>query len=305
MSTKHAFHAGERKIHQAFGIEQQMQDIGSRVIRDFMPQQHSDFYQQLPFILLGHVDVRGRPWASMLTGQKNGQFIFAPDNKHLDIEASAIAGDELQYLDVGQRVGMLGIELHTKRRNRLVAELQRDSGWQWAFSVIQSFGNCPKYIQLRELSWIPTTERQPIRKQAIKQLDKASKALIRQADTFFVASYFVDEQQLDLASNGADVSHRGGEPGFVEVADSGLLTIPDYAGNHMFSTLGNIESNGKAGLLFVDFENGHLLSMTGKAWVNWQTPQPEQYPAAERLWHFQPSQGYWLYNALPFRFSRS
>jgi predicted pyridoxine 5'-phosphate oxidase superfamily flavin-nucleotide-binding protein len=72
--------------------------------------------------------------------------------------------------------------------------------------------------------------------------------LIREADTFFIASSHRD--------GGADASHRGGNPGFVHVLNETKLIWPDYSGNGMFQTLGNLAIDPRAGLLFMDFESG-------------------------------------------------
>ena len=104
------------------------------------------------------------------------------------------------------------------------------------------------------------------------------------ADTFFVATY------ADLAhgERQADVSHRGGKPGFVRIGGDGVLTIPDFAGNLFFNTLGNILANGKAGLVFADFETGGLLQLTGDAEVILEAPELAAFEGAERLWRFTP-----------------
>ena len=64
------------------------------------------------------------------------------------------------------------------------------------------------------------------------------------------------------AAYGADISHRGGRPGFVRV-DGDVLTIPDFRGNRYFNTLGNLIAEPRASLLFVDFETGDLLQLQG------------------------------------------
>lgn len=85
---------------------------------------------------------------------------------------------------------------------------------------------------------------------------------ITAADTFFIGSAHVQA--------GTDASHRGGNPGFVQVHDSRTLRWPDYAGNNLFNTLGNLNVEARAGLLFLDFEHGHTLQLTGSATVSWE-----------------------------------
>lgn len=149
----------------------------------------------------------------------------------------------------------------------------------------QSFGNCPQYIQNRTHKFTrdPSSPapQQPLHSQ---QLTERAKAIIEAADTFFVASY------VDLQDDGrqVDVSHRGGKPGFVRVGDDGLLTVPDFAGNLFFNTLGNFLLNPRAGLLFVDFSTGDMLQMTGRAEVVLTSPEISAFQGAERLWRFTP-----------------
>jgi predicted pyridoxine 5'-phosphate oxidase superfamily flavin-nucleotide-binding protein len=63
-------------------------------------------------------------------------------------------------------------------------------------------------------------------------LGRERTVLIRRADTFFAATAH--------ASRGTDASHRRGNPGFAKVLDETTLRIPDYPGNSMFNTLGNL-----------------------------------------------------------------
>lgn len=80
---------------------------------------------------------------------------------------------------------------------------------------------------------------------------------IKNADTLFVASAGPD--------GSLDASHRGGNPGFVQIIDDNVLKIPDYPGNSLFNTLGNMVQNPNVGLLFVDFEKRETLQLTGTA----------------------------------------
>ncbi len=106
----------------------------------------------------------------------------------------------------------------------------------------------------------------------------ADRDAIAQTDTFFIAS--THSQQ------GADVSHRGGYPGFVQVIDATTLMFPDYVGNNMFQTLGNLSVNPNAGLLLIDFEQGHTLQLNGQAKIIWDAEQLKRFAGAQRLIEF-------------------
>lgn len=272
------WHAGEQQLQAHVGVAERMEAFGRKVIRTWMPDQHREFYQQLPFMLYGAVDAQGRPWASVLEGAPG--FAHSPDAEHLRF-STLPAGDDPAQLRNGEPIGLLGIELHTRRRNRLnghVGDLG-DNGFD--VSVDQAFGNCPQYIQLRQFRRVPLSDPQTRPPQHLDTLDDAATALIEGADTFFVASYVdVDGQRA------VDVSHRGGQPGFVRV-EGNCLTIPDFAGNLHFNTLGNLLLNPQAGLLFIDFSTGELLQLSGRTEIILEGPQIEAFQGAERFWTFE------------------
>jgi len=275
------WHAGEQQLQAHVGVAERMEAFGRKVIRNWMPDQHREFYRQLPFMLLGAVDAQGRPWASVLEGEPG--FAVSPDPEHLHFASRPAADDPAQLRD-GEPVGLLGIELHTRRRNRLnghVANLTADG---FELSVDQAFGNCPQYIQLRQFQRVPLSDPQTRPAQHLNSLDEAASALITSADTFFVASYVDVDGQRSV-----DVSHRGGQPGFVRL-EGNRLTIPDFAGNLHFNTLGNLLLNPKAGLLFIDFSTGDLLHLSGRTEILLEDPQIEAFQGAERLWTFEVEQ---------------
>ncbi len=297
LMTLSPFHAGEQLLQKQMGVREKMEQFGRKVIRNYLPEQHQDFYHHLPYIIIGHADDQGWPWASMILGKPG--FLHSPDPQHLDIHAAPVEFDPLQKaLKPGVHFGLLGIDLSNRRRNRMAAHITETSNGSVKLRVDQSFGNCPQYIQTRTFSKL-STNHQPAETQTINQLDQQTRAFIEQSDTFFVAS-FVPALEGE-ASRGADVSHRGGLPGFIRVDDEYRMTIPDYPGNHHFNTLGNFIENPKAGLLFVDFEQGHLLMLTGRVDILNDVPDQEYFDGAERFWTFTLEQGRWLKHVLPLR----
>ena len=274
------WHEGERFIQEKVGVAERMGSVGQRVIRDYMPDQHREFYAQLPFIVLGSVDEAGAPWATFIEGRPG--FITSPDATTLEIDASADPTDPAASgLQQGKPIGLLGIEMHTRRRNRMNGVVG-EAAHGFRIDVDQSFGNCPRYIQLRDFSYA----RDPGPPyagdvEALAALDASARAMIAGADSFFVASYADRDDRRQV-----DVSHRGGKAGFVRVADDGTLTIPDFDGNLFFNTLGNILLNGKAGMIFVDYATGDVLQMTGTAEVIFDSPEIAAFQGTERLWTF-------------------
>ena len=299
------FHAGEQSVHDRLGIRERMVDLGKRVIRDAMPEQHQRFFEQLPFMLVGSVDATGRPWASVLVGQPG--FIQASDAKHLNFNARPVTGDPLsEGLALNAPLGFLGIELHTRRRNRVNGHVVASHANGFSVEVDQSVGNCPQYIQGREFKWARDAEDvTPRAKEVLSSLDAEAQAFVSRSDTLFVATYAPSDTLHPESSSarGADVSHRGGRPGFVRVEDDRTFLVPDFTGNFFFMTLGNLQLNPRAGVLFIDFDTGDLLLLTGTAEVVWSGDEVDAFDGAERAWRFRMEAGWRLRDALPLRWA--
>ncbi|MDR6888771.1 MULTISPECIES: pyridoxamine 5'-phosphate oxidase family protein [Variovorax] len=296
------FHAGERALQTLAGSREVMAAAGSRVIRDYMPDQHREFFAQLPFLIVGSMDAQLQPWASVLAAPPG--FAHSPDPTHLRIDALPMAGDPLAaQLAQGASLGLLGIQPHTRRRNRMNGSVEAIDATGFTVEVQQSFGNCPKYIQAREPLFAAGQVAAPA--QWIDGLDDAARALIGRADTFFIASALPQHaavgDEADPAAQGVDVSHRGGLPGFVRVGEDGVLTVPDFTGNRFFNTLGNLSVHPRAGLLFIDFENGDLLHVTATAEIVWNGPEVDAFEGAERLLRLRLEQVLRRPGALPLR----
>ncbi|WP_223879263.1 2Fe-2S iron-sulfur cluster-binding protein [Chitinimonas arctica] len=266
------------------GNSARMEEMGRRVIRRFMPDQHRQFYPQLPFIVAGSVDSAGRPWATLIEGRPG--FISSPDATTLRLGGLPGRGDPVHAsIQAGAPLGLLGIELHTRRRNRMNGLVAASDAEGFTVTVGQAFGNCPQYIQLRAFDFI----REPGSHYAgevetLDALDTEASALIAAADTFFVASYFPGDEDQPLPS--VDVSHRGGRPGFVRV-EGQVLSIPDFAGNMHFNTLGNLLLTPRAGMVFVDFASGDLLQLSGTTEIVFDGPEVAAFQGAERIWRLR------------------
>ncbi|MEB3229419.1 MAG: pyridoxamine 5'-phosphate oxidase family protein [Leptolyngbyaceae bacterium] len=294
------FHPGEQAIQTRLGGRDRMETFGRRMIRDFLPEQHRQFYAQLSYFLVGTVDTAGNPWASILVGESG--FISTPSDRTLHIAAQPLFGDPLvDNLVEGTDIGFLGIELHTRRRNRVNGVVSAIAPDGFSVAVGQTFGNCPKYIQARQfdLENFDPTAVKPVH--PLTTLGDRERAMIAAADTLFIATAYLDKSAG--VAKGVDVSHRGGKPGFVGI-EGNTLTLPDFAGNCHFNTFGNIEFNPRAGLLFIDFEQGNLLYLTGRAEVIWDgDPAIALYPGAERLLKFHAETGLLVAGSLPLSWS--
>jgi uncharacterized protein len=273
---------------------------GGAGIRDFMSEPHRQFFAQLPYVFVGAVDSAGWPLATLLTGRAG--FVQSPDPLTLHIAGQPDAGDPAAEALVQDReIGILGIDFSTRRRNRANGRIVSRDMDGITVAVRQSFGNCPQYIQRRvvEASRVDPAQAASNPAESFTRLDAGARAAIERADTFFVASR---SRAGSGAAYGADISHRGGRPGFVLV-DGDVLTIPDFRGNRYFNTLGNLMAEPRASLLFVDFETGDLLQLQGTVQVDWSGAAAEQFTGAERLWRFQVARGWRRKAASPLRWA--
>lgn len=299
-----AFHAGEQALQDRVGVRERMAAVGPLVLRDHMPDQHRELFEQLPTLLLGALDATGQPWATMVAGPPG--FVQTPDARSMWIAVSPDAADPaLAQLTPGAPVGVLGLEPHTRRRNRMNGRVATFDAQGLAVDVEQSFGNCPKYIQARApgLREVVTPPAPPHALGPV--LDATALALIARSDTMFIAS--ASAAQPGAARNdGVDVSHRGGEPGFVRVehtAEGLVLSLPDLPGNLFFNTLGNLALHPLAGLLWVDYEGGGLLHVAARAELLWDDASRAHWPGAQRVLRLVVQGGVWRAHALPWRWT--
>ncbi len=267
------------------------QGAGRAPIRPFMPDQHREFFALLPYLFFAVADEQGWPVASVLTGLPG--FVQSPDPVTLRIDAIPGAGDPAAAgLAAGRGVGLLGLDLATRRRNRANGHLTAVDPGGLAVRVTQSFGNCAQYIQTRQPVAVAGT---PGPVERFDGLDDTARKLVAAADTFFVAS----RSRPDVgAEGGLDMSHRGGRPGFVG-AHGNTLAIPDFRGNRFYNTLGNLLGDPRAGLLFVDFASGDLVQLQGRVEIDW-TAGGAAPAGAERLWRVKVERGWRRRGAFPF-----
>jgi predicted pyridoxine 5'-phosphate oxidase superfamily flavin-nucleotide-binding protein len=294
-----AFHPAELALQERFGRRKMLEAPARRSVRNHLIPQHREFFQQLPFLLVGSIDASGQPWASIVAGAPG--FATSPDPLHLHVDTLPQPGDPLaRNLLHGAPVALLGIELPTRRRNRLNGTVTAVDAGGWTVGVVQSFGNCPQYIQSREFRFVePATDAGAQQGSRNQYLSAEDQGLIASADTFFIAS--ANLRKEDGESYGADVSHRGGRPGFVRIDDDRTVTVPDFIGNFFFNTLGNLQVNPRAGLLFLDFSTGDVLMLRTRTNVIWDGDEVRAFAGAQRLLRFEIDEAIRFKGVFPFR----
>jgi predicted pyridoxine 5'-phosphate oxidase superfamily flavin-nucleotide-binding protein len=266
------YHSGELKVQTRAGVGEAA-NSASRMIYPLIAHVFVDFIQSQPMVILGSVDAYGMVWTSILSGKPG--FMKVMDEQTLKIDARPDESDPLydNLLDGGE-LGLLVIDFATRRRLRLNGSLINEPD---GFSVrtSQVYANCPKYIQARECELQDDISPSPRIARHATSLGGELQQRIKRADTFFIGSFH--------PLGGADASHRGGFPGFVHIVDERTLNWPDYIGNGMFNTLGNISENPNCGLLFIDFDHGGAIQLSGTADINWDKERALLFPGAERI----------------------
>lgn len=279
MQLDSPFHEGEVLVQERSG-EQGQAARNARVIGDSIMPGALGFVGQQRMAVLGSVAPDGALWASLVLGDEG--FVQAPDVTTVVFDGEYMAsasGDPLwANIEDDARVGMLFIELATRRRLRVNGHLKRTPDGGLRLEVVEAYPNCPQYIQRRDLEALDRHDGPADCTSGSAPTD-SQRELVEQADTLFIASAH--------PTGGVDASHRGGNAGFVRWVGESTLRVPDYSGNSMFNTLGNLSANPKAGLLFVDFERGRTLQMTGTAELQWDLDETDQPTGGTgRYWDF-------------------
>lgn len=288
--TPEMTHEGETAVQRRAGFTRS--GWGSAGVRAFVPAVAAEFLARQRLLVIAAADAGGAVWASPLAGPPG--FAAAPDERTVTVDRLPVAGDPLAgRFDEERDIGMLALEPGSRKRMRVNGRARRD-GSGLVVRTEQVYANCPKYIQTRT----PAGDDAPAKPVAAtwsEQPDDGQLRWITGADTFFVATR--------APGKGADASHRGGAPGFVRATGARRLTWPDYVGNAMFMTLGNLELDPRCGLLFLDWEGGRALHLTGRARVDWDPERAAGVPGAQRLVDFDVEQVVEVAGAVPQRWT--
>ncbi|KOG45081.1 pyridoxamine 5-phosphate oxidase [Streptomyces virginiae] len=248
-----AYHWGALAVQERVGVRDLAERVG-RSIGTGIGDVAAAFLGLQPHLVVGAADGAGRVWASLLTGPPGLVRATGPDR--IVVASGPPEGDPLAeaLATAGTRVGSIALDPRTRRRMRLNGTLAVTRRG-FAVEAEQVFANCPKYIQRRSPLELAGQGAGVVRRG--DALTPGQQRTVRGADTFFIAT--------TAEADGVDASHRGGLPGFVEVLSPVELAWPDYAGNAMFLTLGNLTADPRAGLLFPDWESGAVLQLSGRA----------------------------------------
>jgi predicted pyridoxine 5'-phosphate oxidase superfamily flavin-nucleotide-binding protein len=280
-----AYHPGETAVQRRNGVTRD--GWGSAGTGAQIPPVAARFLSAQRLVVIGAAADDGTVWADAVTGPA-GFVTAGPPDRTILIEG--LPRLPAPHFEDERDIGLLAIEPPTRRRMRVNGTARRD-GDRLVVRTEQVYSNCPKYIQTRDIiEEAPANA--PGRPRTGRELTPDQLAAVAGADTFFVATH--------APGHGTDVSHRGGNPGFVMVDGPGRLAWPDYVGNGMYMTLGNLELSPSAGLLFIDWERGDTLHLTGRARIDWDPARAAAVPGARQLVDFEIDRVVEVPGALPF-----
>jgi len=274
------YHEGELRAQQLSGVQSWTHELEE--LPDFLDPGIQYFVAEQTLAACGSVDDRGRVWASVLVGEPG--FLSAGDRVlALHLDRMACHGDDPLWrnLESPLGVGLVVIHLASRQRVRINGRLERRSGDVVYIAVNRAYQECPKYIAPRQIAPPTADEKRPVAaSRRGERLDAARRDLIQRVETCFVAS--------SHAKQGPDASHRGGHPGFIEIVDDRTVRMPDFYGNGIFSTFGNILIDPAAAMVLLDFERGCTLQLTGRAEIQWRGDDPKNLTrGTSRFWQIQ------------------
>jgi uncharacterized protein len=266
------WHEGEIEVQERAGVRADAEELTGMYRRELQPAMVG-FLAQQRLAVITTVDAEGRTWASLVAGQAG--MLQVPDLRAVRLFAPAVeTALPTEHIKANPLVGMLVIDFIRRIRVRIngVAAVEPDGSV--IVGIRQAYGNCSQYIQ-RRTAIAEAGSGHGAQLVVDERLSESQQEMIRRADTFFLGSVHPE--------SGADSSHRGGLPGFVEVISDTRIAFPDYSGNRMFNTLGNVAVNPSVGLLFFEFGSGRTLQITGRASVDWSAERAKRFKGAQRV----------------------
>jgi predicted pyridoxine 5'-phosphate oxidase superfamily flavin-nucleotide-binding protein len=287
-----AFHEGEILVQDRAGVRSEARRVGQMLRAAIRPDARI-FLAERRFVVLAAEATDGHVWVSLVAGPA-GFVTSSEDGTRLHVAIAPDRDDPIAAaLSPESSVGLLVIDFAARRRYRVNGTVQPVSSGI-SLDVREAFGNCPKYIHAyTPLPDGPLSGPSP---RTGDRLDDDQRRWIEHAQTLFLGTTHPDA--------GADVSHRGGAPGFVRVTGPRELVWGDYPGNNLFQSLGNTAVHPPAGLLFLDPPTGSVLQLTGRLEIDWSPEAATQIPAAERVLRFSIEQIVERRGAIPLRWAR-
>ncbi|KND88136.1 hypothetical protein TOPH_07211 [Tolypocladium ophioglossoides CBS 100239] len=269
------FHGGESAVQQMLKVP-----ASENPTNPGLATRYAMRVQQSPLVALGTLDAQGRPWTTVWGGERGFAGPVAPDvlgfSSDVDTRHDPVfgalwegAGEDGMVEPGGSRGKMmaaLAIDLETRDRVKLagamIAGSAKAEAVQAAMLVTESLGNCPKYLNKKEVRRHSPAEARlaseglPLPREAVALVDKA--------DMFFLSS---------TSGETMDTNHRGGTQGFVRVVrneeDEVVLVYPECKSppgpELLYQTLGNLRVHPLIGIVVPDYDTSDVLYLTGSS----------------------------------------
>lgn len=274
------WHEGELAMAKAMHVP----SMDNPTFPDLSPQL-ANHAQIAPLIAIGTLDKQGRPWTTLWGGEKGisqpvaqgilgirSQVVRQYDPVVEELVGKEGDGTVVRAEGLGRMVSGLTIDLETRKRTKFYGRMiagalsmredeatdsqQHIAEVQLVLKIEQSLGNCPKYLNKKH---IELAESSPELVSDSPHLPQPALDLLSKADLFFLSSANNDQDM--------DTNHRGGPAGFVRVVSNdstgAVLCYPEYSGNRLYQTLGNLKVNPVVGICVPDFFTGDMLYLTG------------------------------------------
>ncbi|HWF28599.1 MAG TPA: pyridoxamine 5'-phosphate oxidase family protein [Mycobacterium sp.] len=254
------FHEGELATQRRAGVQVEVKRLEKMLNSAQVSAGASRSLAVQSFAAVTGRDREGVLWISPLTGPPG---FLQGEDEILRVSAVPRKGDPLHRIPVGQQLGLIAVDFAARRRTRINGTLVSSDNAGMTVHIDQAYGNCPQYVHRRDLK-ASTLAAPAADERRGTLLAPSDQAMIAASDTFFLGTTH--------PVRGSDASHRGGPAGFVRVDSPERLWWPDYPGNNMFNSFGNLTVDNEAALLFTDFTTGSTLQVSGTAEVQWTAP---------------------------------
>lgn len=287
--------------------------------------QASFMLQRAPLLAIGTLDDASRPWTTLWGGNPGfsepigGGFVGTRTlvDEEFDPVVRALVGggtkgEMLQPKDGGKMVSGLAIDLVTRKRVKIAGKMaagtlrevdiesegdialpsdvpSKQTQIQLVTKIEESLGNCPKYLNQYELKPALVT---PKLLNEGPTLSPEARALIDKSDMFFLSS---------TSPTSMDTNHRGGPPGFVRTISPTCIIYPEYSGNRLYQSLGNLQLNPLIGVTFPDYETGDVLYTTGTAEILIGAAAAQLMPGTNLAVKIHLTHTLHVHRGLPFR----
>ena len=317
------WHEGERQMHHLLKVP----EYDNPVSPGLTPQAAFGL-QKFPLLAIGTLDEHGRPWTSLWGGDSGfssplgGGIVgvrTAVDINNDPVVKSLLGGkggdgESFKAEGEGQVVSGLAIDLMARKRVKIAGRFiagsfkavdsdedrpgtRGEADAQAVIRITESLGNCPKYLNKRLITPAPLD---PEPQDPSPILSEEALDLLKKADMFFMSS--------SQAGKTMDTNHRGGPSGFARVISNSKegaeIIWPEYSGNRLYQSLGNLMVTPQAGLTFPDYENGNVLYLTGKTEILVGADAASILPRSNLAVKLIVSEARFVFKGLAFRGSR-